>query len=255
MGPVRTYSIPSYPTRTEFVADPRLLIEHQPPGWLAPGMAGAVSLLLATGTGCLPRPAALLVAPVFQHGEGRGAVGCMAITAPSFMSEADALQTIQEELARVGVHTSAHGVEWVEVVVPHRREVGRRIEEVPGRARPLVVDGVDARRAIAFTFVSRSRYYELGGAQGDSTVQGYDMPEVARYVAGKVRDQRRAPGAFGVFYDPVPREPRLTEEDLRALKHATTREAAMRAVSGPARRLLREQVKDFVDWLKAQGAI
>ena len=38
-----------------------------------------------------------LVAPVFIHGEGTGAYGCIAVTAPFFLSEAEAWEIIKSE--------------------------------------------------------------------------------------------------------------------------------------------------------------
>ena len=44
-----------------------------------------------------------IVAPIFQHGEGRGATGCIVMSPPVFLSEEEALQVIREEMAAKGV--------------------------------------------------------------------------------------------------------------------------------------------------------
>jgi hypothetical protein len=44
-----------------------------------------------------------VVAPIFEHGEGRGATGCVVVTFPVFLSEEEAMQVIREELAEHGI--------------------------------------------------------------------------------------------------------------------------------------------------------
>jgi hypothetical protein len=85
--PVRKYAQPKYPTRLEVATRPALLRRHQPPAWRKwPELTGAAGLfLLADVTrlqaadsppkGAQPSAEAkalALVAPIFQHGEGRG---------------------------------------------------------------------------------------------------------------------------------------------------------------------------------------
>lgn len=79
-------------------------------------MAGAVTILL-TANNCLaqhPYPAQAgakaVVAPIFEHGEGRGATGCVVVNPPVFLSEQDAMQVIREELPKSGVSLSEGSV-------------------------------------------------------------------------------------------------------------------------------------------------
>ena len=87
--PISQYVPPAYPTRREF-------------------LASGAALLLATQSGCGraagSRPA---VAPIFVHGEGRGASGCIVMNPPVFLSEEEALQILGEELARAGIKLGA----------------------------------------------------------------------------------------------------------------------------------------------------
>lgn len=105
--PAARTHVPRYPTRLEVLADPDLLKKHLPPRWKAGAeMAGAVSFLLLANAGIrgATSPASHLsvrpavVAPIFVHGEGRGATGCEVINPPVFLSEQDAMQVIREEL-------------------------------------------------------------------------------------------------------------------------------------------------------------
>jgi len=127
-----------------------------------------------------------------------------------------------------------------------------------------------------------------------SSVTHYDFRQIAGFVSDQVREQGKGI-YFGVFYDPVPdmrvrwRWPDREDESLRqesrdlvdrslkregrdqqaqaldeaALKRALEilarlkekrREANSEYVA-ESKRLLREQVKDFVEWLKGQGVI
>ena len=116
--PVRKYAGPKYPTRTEVAARPGLLQRHQPPAWRnLPELTGAVGLFLLADTARLaaadnpakdgktksPSQAVAVVAPIFQHGEGRGATGCIVMSPPVFLSEEEALQVIRQEMAAKGV--------------------------------------------------------------------------------------------------------------------------------------------------------
>ncbi|HEY3357797.1 MAG TPA: hypothetical protein VGQ83_31385 [Polyangia bacterium] len=190
----------------------------------------------AGGSGAAPPSApAILVAPVFSHGPGvLPGPGCGAMTGPAPLERAEALAIIREELERGGVVTTELGLEWPDVIIPQRRALGSggnvTLEEIPGLERPLLVDGHDPRTGVAFVFVGWERFQELGGS---SEVQQPDLPAVARYVGYKVRAQRRAPGALLLFYDPMPDS----------------------TPAGDARRLLGQQVRDALAWLKKQPRV
>ncbi len=116
--PVRKYASPKYPTRPEVAAQPDLLRRHLPPAWRKwPELTGAVGLFLLADPARLSAAegstkdsqasaqskAVAIVAPVFQHGEGRGATGCIVMAPPVFLSEEEALQVIRKEMAANGV--------------------------------------------------------------------------------------------------------------------------------------------------------
>ena len=68
-------------------------------------LAGAASLaLLDLGRGQLrirgTEGGAIAVAPIFEHGEGRLATGCIVITPPVFLSEEEGMQILREEFAK-----------------------------------------------------------------------------------------------------------------------------------------------------------
>ena len=114
--PVRKYAQPKYPTRLEIAARPDLLQRHQPPTWRKwPELTGAAGLFLLADTArlsaahnsleCSKNPAqtnaVAIVAPIFRHGEGFGATGCIVMSPPVLLSEEEALQVIREEMATI----------------------------------------------------------------------------------------------------------------------------------------------------------
>lgn len=290
--PVRRVRRPGYPTKLETLADPELLDRHRPPAF-RPGreLAGAATFFLAAGLaacggdppstggagvagpsgeakGVAP-PAGAVVAPLFAHGEGRGVTGCVVHTPPVFLSEAEALQIVTEELGRYGLSFPERNRTIDAVRLPSRTERWEfvpkaggpskqrapdgtwtegefvtRIDEKPGKKFSL--DARDPAHQVGFEYVSVGDARDLGGPQSMSTVSEYDLPAVARELGEKMAESGGPELRFGVLYDPfVPLEPAEGESWQDA-------ENRLREES---RKLLRQQVSDFIDWLKAQGVI
>lgn len=293
--PLKRYGRPGYPTRLEALAHPELLGRHLPPAWgRRAEMAGTVALLLAVN-GCVNQQTngptesqatsqcveeqdatapvektAAFVAPIFQHGDGRGTAGCLAVNPPVFLSEEEALQVIVEELGRAGVDITVTDVamEGLPVEQDFKRferpwemrktnSSGTRIltfgaPDSAGVVKPLEADGLDADEKVAFEFVSQSDYYYFGGLRSGSSVQTYDLPIVAESLAERVT-QANGRVYFGTFYDPM--EIPIYFHAPGTTKRTNSRENIATAARDRAKDLLREQVVDFVEWLKGQGAI
>lgn len=268
--PVRRVIRPAYPTRLQTLADPRLLetktrLGLQPAGGAA---AGVMTFIAANLAGCseVTREVGTLeaevlgravVAPLFEHGLGRGVTGCVMVCPPSFLSEEEALQVIVEEFSRVGVEPEQRNVELegvqmperpVDPVIRERLEVREprnhidewhreRLEKEP-RQLPIHADLHDPGHKIFVEFISREDHNKLGRDDlSGSTVYSFDFADVAR----RLRDEVSADGEgiyFGAFYDPA----------VGRSFDGTVRDP-------DSRELLRRQVRDFVQWLEAQGAI
>jgi hypothetical protein len=282
--PVHKYAPPKYPTRLEIAARPALLHRHQPPAWRKwPELTGAAGLFLLADTARIaaadgltnssqnpPQPKAVaIVAPIFQHGEGRGATGCVVMAPPVFLSEEEALQIIREETASRGVTLGTNGL----------AVAGVTLSNWPLRSSfPTPQDAYTASRAdptkkVLIEYVSewKARHwdYDRGKEEGNlqiSTVHDYDMPKTAAYVANRVKQQATEKIYFGTFYDPIGGT--LDLEQVRRQFEATGKSKTVkqgeyvRAVraqgaraAAESRRLLRLQVQDFLKWLQAQGAI
>ncbi len=240
--PVRKYPSPKYPTRLEIAAQPDLLRRHQPPAWRKwPELTGAAGLFLLADTARLPaadRPlkdsqtpaqtnAVAVVAPIFQHGEGRGATGCIVMTPPVFLSEEEAMQVIREEMAAKGVQmgtnqTTLAGVTVQQIVwrIPsgatgatnHLQTAGPTFEI---KQKTLAADATDPRKKVFIEFVGErdARVWDWERVKEEATkggpfiiagsVQSYDLSKTAAYVAERVKRQATDRIYFGTFYDPL----------------------------------------------------
>ena len=290
--PVRKYAQPKYPTRLEIAARPALLQRHQPPAWRKwPELTGAAGLFLLADTARLSAAdsspkgiqnqaqtnAVAIVAPIFQHGEGRGATGCIVMSPPVFLSEEEALQVIREEMAGKGVTlaTNQTAVAGVNVWAPYKPGV-QTVKE------PFKADAADPEKRVFVEFIGerqafrweRERWLELQDqnilSRLSSTVQSYDLPKTATYASKRVERQASDKVYFGTFYDPIagtlnfsqiaaawspPGKSKSTGQ--RAAPKVETRSLQQMQADAKAdsRRLLRLQVQDFLKWLQAQGAI
>ncbi len=129
------------------------------------------------------------VAPIFEHGEGRGATGCVVIVPPVFLSEEEALQIANEELAQHRIQLvngtvvkelkiAPRCMQVVETdettqktdgddkaVVPlwMKSEGNRKFVEDVEHAAPLRLTGMDGKKSIAIAFVCVGNYTRLGG--------------------------------------------------------------------------------------------
>lgn len=205
----------------------------------------------------MPTAAGMVVAPIFEHGEGRGATGCVVVSPPVFLSEEEAMAVVREELARAGVTLTRATTSFADVVIPQRRtryeqtpagEYVPKTEEIPGTGHALEVDAMDTAGRIAVEFVSEADYFKLGGATSGSSVQSYDLKDAAIAVADKLKQSRRGL-YFGVFYDPVER----IVVDRSGQGGPMNWEAERAKVATKAKEQLRAQVSDFVVWLRQQG--
>ncbi len=156
--PVLQHVQPEYPTRREVLA----------------GAASLALFNLAGGNFAFAESegGAIAVAPIFEHGEGRGATGCIVITPPVFLSEEEGMQILREEFARHAIRLKPGGtLEGVRVpariVKQESVDAGSGKQEIKttvvDKAEPLKLSGIDSDRHIAVEFVSTKNYDDLGG--------------------------------------------------------------------------------------------
>lgn len=275
--PVRQQMVPRYPTRMEALADRELLEKHMPPAWKScVEMAGAVTMLLAANNCFAQQPGPKgsqlnkFVAPIFEHGKGRSAIGCSVINPPVFLSEQDAMQVILEEMKKAGLTRRDDTTDLPDTSVPQTIQ--------RDGSKPIIFEGSNAKKKIGFSVVVEENYFYLGGERSHSTVQEFNYIDLAK----KNRDyesQNNRNIYFGTFYDPAAKgefkSDRKYIKEIDALKKKQKKTADLvwkdrmedeinnlyrkwsthEFSKKKAQRLLRMQVRDFIDWLKGQGVI
>lgn len=277
--PVVFYRKPAYPTAKQLAAGGQKL-RCLPLRWARNGtVVTALGMLLAVGGCGAPemetQPAGNAagdsvdaadlggsappenVAFVFVHGEGVGSFACVAVTAPWFFSEEEALAVIRAEAEQYGGirFQTEEPVALDQVLVSEDRKDG--VKEVP-----LKLDGADQERAVGFEFVSQEdvtlwgqmEYDGYGGAS-------YDM----RKAAEGLRERLALADTgmkLGVFYDPYDEQALIEameeatgDKDFQWAMTSEGQEEWERRAREMAEENLRAQVRDFLDWLSGQGVI
>ena len=299
--PVERGRTPGYPTRAEFLAREGVLGSRLPRGWrVGRRLAGAVTFLAAANlTGCGESPvspfaeqpvgvqttadrsmalsgvtdaeAAAVVAPIFDHGEGRGATGCVVISPPVFLSEEEALQVIREELARHGIELATEGIVETVSVMPRVHwpdtdaKLASVLDDMPA-PRPLAMDGVDELNKVAVKFISREDCARLPWDDYSfGFVQDYDTKGLARYVAEQIKERGTGRLYAGVFYDPVVlwefnftevlQSGDIEEEEMTDEEMDLAWEKRRQRFVAKSKELLRRQAEDFTAWLGRQGVL
>ncbi|MFI5378099.1 MAG: hypothetical protein ACHRHE_02220 [Tepidisphaerales bacterium] len=191
--------------------------------------------------------AAAIVAPIFEHGEGMAVTGCVVIAPPVFLTEEEGRQIIIEELRKAGVSLSAHDVQVNDIRMKRLTtlvsERDGKIEWSEGEVEvscPLVIDLVDPDRHVAAQYISKGDCRFFNDSTFASTVQRFNFKDNAGRLADAIK--RDGKGHFvGVFYDPGNR--------------AWPEKAARNGAETVSREQLRQQVRDFAEWLRQRGVI
>lgn len=271
--PVKHYSEPSFPTRSILDERPELL-RLVPKRWQRnPVVLAALTGLcaLALGTRALAddtvfRPG-VKVAPIFEHGEGQGGFGCIAVNPPVFLSEDEARKVILEEAKRNGINFKADSLTLDSLPVPitDRYEfMERDMPKASGRPfhwQVFRLDGTDAARSISFEYVSNEDFesWERRPETTSCTASEYDIKGAAvalqkNFVAFASK------GNYVVFYDPcIGYQDAKKAPGFKIDYKAKDMTAEYEKLRWKARELssdlLRKQVRDFIKWLKTEGVI
>jgi hypothetical protein len=214
------------------------------------------------------------VAPILQEAlanDGRGGFGCVAVTAPVFLSENEALDLIQAELEKAGLKLrDIVNIDGLQIPDPDRSSrfemSGEKSSRTP-RVKKLVkgaytFDLGTEDKSVAIKFLQHPDYDKWKADQGRwSSYESYNLAWLATQVgdAFKQRDTG-APVVIGLFFDPMvyPREYEISTRGLNREQAQFARDQAKEdeAVAGErAREKLRKQVSHFVDYLKQEGVV
>jgi len=282
--PVKNIEEPKYPLKDEVAAE--VLKNSAPKRWASSGAAKAAlaALTAAALAGCTPRiptagvplppsavsessfptpeisvfagapaTAAIRVAPLFEHGDGRGAFGCVMVTPPAFISEAEALAVINEIAKEYGLEFSDAGARFSNVLRPATELSSPDDTTRLPRAEvyiTLTADFCDDNKGIAIEYVSIDDVREWSVRPSGISFEWFDTKDAAEQLSEALEDALPADGSFaaGVLYDPCdsyPSENRINGD----------REKAARKARELSEADLKAQAEDFFKWLKSQGII
>lgn len=181
--------------------------------------------------------------PVFVHGMGRGSYGCESVAPPVFLSEEEALQVIREEAA-------AQGIAFQESLTISGTFPATSLDPMPDQPATatfdgdITLDGYSSTLKIGIEFVSQQDVADW--AKPDdvmATVETYDMLDTAQRLSDT------APGV-AVFYDPSSNDWEEFEDVYDYQEAAYVAAQKEKSIED-----LRAQVRDFLQWLSAQGVI
>lgn len=180
--------------------------------------------------------------PVFTHGSGRGSYGCVSVAPAVFLSEEEALQVIQEEAAAQGVTFTES--KTVSGTFPATSLDPTGQPETATYDGALELDGYNSQLKIGFEFVSQLDVAEWETPNPmEASVSTYNMLDTAQRLG------ESAPGV-AVFYDP-------TSDDWEEFGDVYDYDESAYVAAQKEKSLedLRAQVRDFLQWLSAQGVI
>ena len=258
---VRRQRRPGYPTRPEVARYPELLRRHVPLAWKKSAqVTAALSIMMATAYAqdAPTKAKTKHVAPIFEHGGGFYAYGGPPTSPPTYLSEEEACKVISEELQKAGISGVARNVEFKDIPIKYDEKAIKKQkpfecdtaddDNMPGMVRkrperfalkgnaPLKMDLVDEKKGIAVEFISFDDAQAMGGRMRVQEGFGItnDLFGTAEALREKMVSTDKAPVMYyGIFYDPS---------------------EWINPASGTFD-LLRAQVRDFIEWLKGQGAI
>ncbi len=274
MRKVRRQRRPGYPTRPDVRRDPDLLRRHVPSAWKKSAqVTAALSIMLASAYAQdVPlKTKGFKVAPIFEHGDGQGATGCVVMCPPQFLAEDEALRIITRELEKAGIPTPDRGQSFRDITIgdnklPPPPDIDATAPWTPdlleGERKPIIFDLYEPLEGVVIKFISSSdRKFAVADRDkypsSFSSVVSYDFLDAAKRLRKNLERNRSYRNLYcGIFYDPCDYRKAVdpAKIPLGPDHDAKWREAVEAAKSNPAE-LLRAQVHDFIEWLKGQGAI
>jgi hypothetical protein len=189
------------------------------------------------------------VAPIFVHGSGVGASGCVMISPPVYLSEEEAMEIIIHELKKEGIKFD-DTYQGDSISIKRKKIIynwdatnkdGRTKEVI--EKNKLFPDAYNKDMNMILEYVSYVDYDKFCDQEPEiSSVSSYDI----KGAAEKIREVLHKKGQLNavVFYDPVgwadkdDRNSGWDQMEKSGKKNATE--------------LLKQQVADFVDWLKKE---
>lgn len=191
-------------------------------------------------TAGVPMAPAVNVAPLFIHGEGRGAYGCVMVAPPVFLSEEDALAVINEAAQSYGLKFSAEGSpEFTNVPQPVTNIYEPEDKAPSDKTMTFKADFTDSEHGVIIEFITTDDVKQWHKDTGYGvSMESYDTKDTAEQLSEGLEQAIVSGGYYSaaVLYDPC----EFSEDtDVKPLSEEQ----------------LKKQAIDFFEWLKNQGII
>lgn len=189
------------------------------------------------------------IAPIFAHGDGSGATGCIVMSPPVFISEDEARSIIFNALETEGIKfdtIDCPEIKFKSFPIANDCYFGDiDTTKVSDANVELKMDGYNKELNLAIQFVSGDDYFKFRSDDGCwSSVQGYDTKKAAEIIREELITNGKSNTV--VFYDPMPS---IDFESNKNWKR-TQKEAKENA-----EQLLLAQVEDFIKWFRKENII
>lgn len=187
------------------------------------------------------------VAPLFIHGEGRGATGCVVIAPPVFITEEEARQIISEEMKKENIIINRTNVSIGDIVIAKNKTMS-----VQADRSQLVFDGLSDSSNIGYKYVTRVNRSGFQVNYNDSiSVQDYDFIHIAENLREKFSEYSGFTAV--VFYDPCTADKLGHDIAIMTKTSRTQRSVRDNILKTKSRELLKAQVRDFLKWMKVRS--
>ncbi len=263
--PIENYKTPLYPKKEEILRNPNLL-KTLPERWRGNAYVAVAlsSLLFMTLTACSNKDGGNAKigkpVPIFIHGDGRGSFGCISVAPPAFLSEDEAFDVISEEAKKEGIIFEKNATILENVKIPKTDTFYSPSEEEKSKKMgtveaDLTLDGFDKVKHIGYEFVSKDDIHEWADKNQNmwSSVEKFEFLSTADTLSQGVKD-KTGDKMVAVFYDP---HYKFDSKDIKNIisKNKDDYTKMENELKEHVKVDLREQVKDFINWLKGQGMI
>ena len=205
------------------------------------------------------------VIPLFRYGEGTGAIGCIMVAAPVFLSEEEAFAILAAAFDEAGLTLDENAFSLDNAMLPAPDRFSFDESEIISTTQgKLSVDGVlKLNQGVPVEFVS---IYDMEDWQkkieSSSTVSMSSSVSVYRFLDTAQVLAENNPGLI-VFYDPAvfsdfefgSMEKKFLESDEAFQeRRMLALEQAKQEAQARSEQLLRDQAVAFIKWLDAEGS-
>lgn len=273
--PLKQKRTPGYPTLDWYITHPELLRKSVPQNWIKNKYAAtALSAFILCGCpdGTKKSSAesvfaifsdtdddtnsqlqqnqkdSIKVAPIFAHGEGSGATGCVVMSPPVFISEDEACKIIFDKLTESGfvvekANAGSINFKCRQLAISCMSDEEK--SKFPKIDVNIAFDGVLKGQQIHIEYVSTDDYSLFAEENNmySCSVTDYDIKNAAE----KIREELVKSGKQNavVFYDPIPYV-KMGDDFENWNQYEKEAEEL-------ARKQLLAQVTDFINWMKKEG--